>query len=429
MKTILKSLATLAVLFCAVIVAVADPVVFNVNMSVQAADGNFNPANGDNVLVEGLNNDWADAVTLTPSSGNPLIYTITTNLPVGTWEDYLFVIAPGNDGAWIWESPTSTGGGNRYFQVPPGGTNLPVVYFSDNTNMPSYTINITFQLDMAVQIQQGNFTQGSSYVDVFGSFNNWSETGILLTNVPGTSNYVGTFTTSALPTNTVVSYKYAIGGYGGTWEGNVGTNGTANREFTLTSTNQTLPVDYFNNVTSANYSFNIQFEVNMATEIAVGNFNPGSDFVFVNGDWNWTSYTQPLIQVGSSDLYTGAVTVAVPPGTTINYKYNLDGGITWENNGVGPGGAMNHQFMLAGNTNLPTDWFNNWNNLGPLVISQQGNQTGLSWPSGTNSANQIQLQTSTNLLTGWTDVPGTQGLMGVTNDFGGQALYFRITGP
>jgi hypothetical protein len=167
----------------------------------------------------------------------------------------------------------------------------------------------------------------------------------------------------------------------------------------------------------------------MATEIALGNFDPDSDTVFVNGDWNWTTYTQPLIQVGSSDLYTGAVTVAVSPGTTVNYKYNLDGGLTWENNGVGPGGAQNRQFMLAGNTNLPTDWFNNWNNLGPLLISQQGNQTGLIWPSGTNSANLIQLQTSTNLLTGWTDVPATQGTIGYTNAFGGQTMYFRITGP
>lgn len=426
MKTIIKSLISLTVLIYAVIPALADPAVFNVNMSVQEADGNFNPANGDNVLLLGLNNDWTVGITMAPSSGNPQIYTITSNLPASTWEDYKFVIAPGGGGAWVWENPA--GGGNRFFQVPPGGTNLPVVYFSDNTNMPTYTINITFQLDMQLQIQQGNFTPGSSYVDAFGSFNNWSTTGVLLTNVPGTSNYVGTFTSAALPTNTVVSYKYAMNGNNGTWEGNVGTNGTQNRTFTLASTNQVLPLDYWNNVTG-NYSFNVQFEVNMAAEIALGNFNPGSDAVFVNGDWNWTSFTQPLIQVGSSDLYTGAVALALSPGTTVSYKYNLDGGLTWENNGVGPGGAANRQFMLAGNTNQPADWYNNWNNLGPVLISQQGHQTALVWPSGTNSANQIQLQTSTNLLTGWSDVPGTQGTIGYTNVFSAPATYFRITGP
>lgn len=427
MKTIVKSLLVSTVLFCAVAVTSADPVVFNVNMSVQQADGNFNPANGDSVLLEGLNGDWTTGIAMVPSSGDPLVYTISSNLTANTWQDFKFVIAPGNGGSWIWETPS--GGGNRFCYVFPGGTNLPTVYFSDNTNMPTYTVNITFQLDMQVQIEQGNFDPNSSYVDVFGSYNNWSTTGILLTNVPGTSNYVGTFTSAALPTNTVVSYKYAIDGYGGTWEGSVGTNGASDRQFTLTSTNEVLPLDYWNNVTSAGYNFTVQFAVNMATEDALGNFNPGSDTVFVNGDWNWSGYAQQLTAVGSSDLYTGAVALALSPGTVVNYKYTLDGGTVWENNGVGPGGAQNHQFTLMENTNLPSDWFNNWNNLGPMFISQQGNQTALTWPSGTNSNNRIHLQTSTNLLTGWSDVSGTQGVMGYTNTFGGWATFFRITGP
>lgn len=43
-------------LFGSVSVANADPVIFNVNMSVQTALGNFHVANGDTVLVSGTFN-------------------------------------------------------------------------------------------------------------------------------------------------------------------------------------------------------------------------------------------------------------------------------------------------------------------------------------------------------------------------------------
>jgi len=409
-------------------IASADPVVFNVNMSVQTALGNFNAGNGDTVRLLGLNGDWSTGVAMVPSVADTNIWTVTNDLAAGSWPNYKFVIAPAA-GSWIWESPASFGGGNRYFQVPAGGTNLPVVYFSDVTNLPAYTVQITFQLDMEFAIQQGLFNMGSDYVDAFGSWNNWAATGVLLTNVPGTSNYVGTLTTTALTTNTVVSYKYAIDGYGGTWEGNVGPNGAQNRTFTLTNLNQVLPLAYWNNLTNLNSSFNVGFQVNLAVEDALGIFTPGSDTVFVNGDWNWSGSAVQLMPVGSSDVYTGAVTLALAPGTVVNYKYTIDGGLIWENNGVGPGGAQNHQFTLSTSTNLPLDYFNNYQNLGPVQISGAPGQTVVFWASGTNVNNRIRLQKATNLLSGWSDVPNTQGVNSVTNDFGPGPVFFRLTGP
>src|SRR5579885_1875322 len=296
-------------------IASADPVVFNVNMSVQTALGNFNAGNGDTVRLLGLNGDWSTGVAMVPSVADTNIWTVTNDLAAGSWPNYKFVIAPAA-GSWIWESPASFGGGNRYFQVPAGGTNLPVVYFSDVTNLPAYTVQITFQLDMEFAIQQGLFNMGSDYVDAFGSWNNWAATGVLLTHVPGTSNYVGTLTTTALTTNTVVSYKYTI-----------------------------------------------------------------------------------------------------------------DVGLIWENNGVCPGGAQNHQFTLSTSTNLPLDYFNNYQNLGPVQISGAPGQTVVFWASGTNVNNRIRLQKATNLLSGWSDVPNTQGVNSVTNDFGPGPVFFRLTGP
>ena len=433
MKRIKQKLGLAAALVAgSVAVATADPVVFNVNMSVQAALGNFNAASGAGVRLLGLGGDWTTGIAMVPSAANTNIYTVTNSLTVGTWPTYKFVITPAS-GSWIWESPASTGGGNRYFStaVPAGGTNVPVVFFSDNTNMPSYTVQVTFQVDMQIAIQQGKFTIGSDYVDVFGGFNNWSQTGILLTNVPGTSNYVAVLTTTALSTNTDYTYKFAIDGYGGTWEGNVGpANDLANRHFTLTNTVQTLPLVYWNNITNANFSFLVGFQVNMSVEDAYGIFAPGSDVVFVNGDWaSFSGSDAQLTQVGSSDLYTGAVVVALSPGTTVNYKYTIDGGLTWENDGVGPGGARNHQFLLNTATNLPLDYFDNYSNLGPVTISGPMGQTVLYWLSGTNANNRIQLQAATNLMSGWTNVANTQGQSSITNNFGAGPVYFRLTGP
>jgi hypothetical protein len=429
MKNIKQKLGVAAALLAgSLAIASADPVVFNLNMSVQSALGNFNAANGDGVRVMGLNGDWATGITMVPSATNANIYTVTNDLTAGTWPSYKFAITP-TSSAWIWESVT--GGGNRYFQVPAGGTNVPAVYFSDNSTLPTYTVQVTFQVNMQVAIQQGKFTMGSDYVDVFGGFNNWSQTGILLTNVPGTSNYLAVLMTTALSTNTDYTYKYAIDGNSGTWEGNVGpTNDLANRHFTLTNTVQTLPLVYWNNINSANYSFAVGFQVNMITEDALGVFTPGTDTVFVNGDWSsWSGFDAQLTQVGSSDLYTGAVVVALSPGTTVNYKYTIDGGLIWENNGVGPNGAQNHQFLLNTATNLPADYFNNYSNLGPVTISGPVGQTILSWASGTNANNHIRLQTTGNLSSSWTDVPNTQGQSSITNNFGAGPAFFRITGP
>lgn len=427
MKTGIKTLAALAAAALAAVPAVlAVSVTYNIDMSVQTALGTFDPAT-DTVLVSGTFCGWTTTNVLTVTA-DPDVYSLAfndTSDAVGAYENHKFIIDPNGDSAssaLIWEST-----GNRYFEVPATATNLATVYFDDVSTVPSSTVNITFQLDMAVAAQQGLFDPASDYVDAFGSFDNWSSTGLLLTNVPGTSNYLATFTTTALNTNTVISYKYAIDGYSGTWEGNVGAAGAQNRSVTLTNFNQTFPLDYWNNVTNANLSYTAVFQVSLATEDAFGLFTPGSDTVFVAGDWNWSGTALQLIQIGSSDLYTGAVAIAESAGTTVNYKYTIDGSI-WENSNVGPGGAANHEFVLS-NTNLPEDYFNDYSNLGPLTISGPPGQTVLYWSVGTNATSRAWVQTATNLLTGWTDVANTLGQASITNDFGSGPVYFRVTGP
>ena len=435
-KNRLKLFILLPALLAGALSARALPVTFQINMSVQEALGNFNPGNGDTVLVAGNWDSWSTTNVLAASS-NPDVYTLTINSPAfttGYYPNYKFVIDPygtASGNSLIWEAPASFGGNNRYFGVPPGGTNLPVVFFDDDTTLPTSQVEITFSVNMAPAIAQGNFTIGSDYVDAFGSFNNWSTTGVLLTNIPGTSNYTGTLITTSLATNTLVNYKYAIDGNGGTWEGNVGTNGAQDRSFTLASTNEILALDYWNNVINVGATYPVNFQINMIVETAFGNFNPGSDTVYVNGDMNsWNGSALQLFPSANPYVYTGAVAVALSPGTVVNYKYTLDGGVLWENSNVGPGASQNRQFTLPSvATNLPADYFNNFTNLGLLFVSQSGTQTTVTWPSGANANNLMWLQGSTNLSSGWSDIPNTQGQSSTTLDIAPGAMFFRLSFP
>ena len=410
-----------------VFVASADPVVFNVNMSVQTALGNFHVGNGDTVLVAGNWDGWVTTHTMAVTA-DPNVYSITQNLAGASYPNYRFIINPygtNTGNALNWEVPASFGGGNRWFQVPSsGGTNLPVVYFSDASNAVAQ-FHVTFQVNMGVPIIQGLFDTNSGITYAFGSWNNWA-TGSQLTNVPGTSNYVGTLVMSNTM-GSVIYYKYNINGNGGTWEGNVGPTNTQNRLVTLTETNIVLPLSFWNNITNA-YTNNVTFQVDTLVEYLLGNFTPGSDYLYVNGDWDWSGTAMQLYQTANPYVYTNTVALHYSPGSVVNYKYTINGTIIWENDGVGPGGAQNHQFVLL-TTNLPLDHFNNYTDLGPLTISMSGAQAALFWASGSNANNHIRLQNATNLLNGWTDVPNTQGTNTVTNNFGTAPSFFRLIGP
>ena len=125
--------------------ASAIQVTYQVNMGMQIALGNFHPA-ADTVFVSGnfSSTNWEDTATdgstgyiLTPVAGNTNLYTGTFNmadLSAGNTEQHKFVINPGgNFSALDWELPYSTGTGNRSFVVPATATNLPAVYFNDQS--------------------------------------------------------------------------------------------------------------------------------------------------------------------------------------------------------------------------------------------------------------------------------------------------------
>jgi hypothetical protein len=395
--------------------AASDPVTYQVNMSVQMASGNFVPANGDTVLVSGNWDGWSTTNTLSVSADTN-IYTITLNQTVGNWPNYKFVINPyGNSSgsSLKWESIA-----NRFFQVPTGGTNLPVVYFNNITNVAVPYAPVTFQVNMSVQIAQGSFDPLSGTLVVAGgAINNWSTTASPLTqSLTDTNIWVGTFSVTN-PVGGSISYAYVMNG---TWES------IPNRTFVMTNVAQTLPVVYFNNVTNVAVPIPLTFQVNMGVQEAYGNFNPANgdfveargSFLVSGGQWigGWTLSNSPSAPLIYSGTY---IDTNDAPGSIIQYKFVINGS-TWES------GTRYYTITSTNEQILPSAFFNNVNNLGPVANSVSGNQINLSWNAGTH----VRLQNGTNLTNAaWVDVPGTEGQSSTNFTIGPGQMYFRLVGP
>ena len=237
-------------LFGSAIVATAVPVTFQVNMRVQTWLGRFNPSTD---FVEGrgsFNVDaggvWLNGFTLrqSPTDTNIYvgIYDITT-IPPGTSVDHKYVINSATSGL-VWEGNVGVGRADRAFMLASSDQSLPVVYFDNLTNNPGSGIEVTFKVNMGVQVARGAFDPTTGIVEVRGPFyHNWGG-GLVMTKHPTDQNiYVAAFRITTLSPGSSVPYKYAINN-GAAWDTG------PDRTFVLPAFNQTLPVDYFNRVDS-----------------------------------------------------------------------------------------------------------------------------------------------------------------------------------
>ncbi len=403
----------------------AAPVTFQVNMSAQASLGNFDPAS-DSVFVAGnpLNNWSADASPLTRSTTDADIWTGTYEVEgtAGSTGQYKFVMTTAS--GTTWEGNVGSGGstGNRAFTLSDTDQTLPVVYFNNVTNTTSVTAQVTFQVNMAVQISQGKFDPGSGTVYLAGEFNGWSSTGFELTRSTDNPDiWAGTVTLTGTA-DAIITYKFVMDG--STWEGTVGTGGSQNRALTLKSGAYTLPVVYFSNLEAVPAQVPVTFQVNLAQQTAEGTFDPNVDTVSVAGDLinNWSSTASPLtVSESNSNLWTGTYNIEGLAGTTLYYKFVINGS-TWEN-------IDNRMYSLTGTNaqTLPVAMFNtNVKDLGKLTLSAvSGSQVTLSW---TASA-MAQLQQAASVSGPWEAVPNTLGQSNANVSVSGNIQFFRLATP
>jgi hypothetical protein len=321
----------------------ADTIVnFSVDMSVQIGNASFIPGT-DQVEAHGTFNGWGALVLV--RDGITSIYTNTANNstdPNGGVMQYKYVINGSN-----WENPADAGK-NRAAKLPStsGATlTLPTPYFSD-AGTPVAN-DVTFRVNMAQQINLGNFTPGASTVYARGDFNGF-DLSLVLTNDPlilttnqfglVTSNvYVGTATVTASP-NAAETFKYYYDP-GANWENPSPNNGNPdhdNNRFFVNAA-QTLPlVDYSDSPYAPIATNEVTFQVDMSAQALTGAFANGMP-IDVRGNFNnWTGGANPLTNnpaASNTNIYSTVIVVTDGVGAVQQYKFTYTGGsgLNWEN--------------------------------------------------------------------------------------------------
>ncbi len=363
----------------------------------------------------------------------------------GTWSEVAFGADFGNFGADGSFTVTNSS------QVLPVVLDLPRGRWLIGTLAPSPVTNqVVFAVDMTYQTQLSLFTPGSS-VFVAGAFNGWPGTGpaaLVLTNFPaynGGSNtniYYGTNTFVGSPNSIATAFKYTQNdpaAQNGGWET------TGDRSVVLLSTNGLLklPVGVFSDLYSIDVlsvDTIVSFNVSMTNAVGVTNgvqetiFNPGSDNVYINGDfvpwaaWNPISLSayQCTNNPTGSQVYTFTKTFLAGQPRLVTYKYSINGADDEA------GFAQDHKRYIRSTTgtyNMPLDTFGTQTvepKFGNLAI---GKPAGGALPVTWLGYPGVNLQTSTNLLGTWSNVANTEGQSSTNWPAGSGNRYFRLIQP
>ena len=196
----------------------------------------------------------------------------------------------------------------------------------------AHATNVTFQVNMNIQIELGAFVVGTHQVVVRGTLNNWSGNDNLCTDGDADGIYTGTWDL----TEGDHEYKYVIiGGESDQWES------VANRTFALGADPVVLPVVYFNDIsTGASADVEVNFRVNMQVQQLTGTFDPATDWVVVRGNHNnlgnWGGAVRLIEETGNPGVYSLWIQFTdLPQNVAMEYKFVIlaDGDVnqaSWE---------------------------------------------------------------------------------------------------
>jgi hypothetical protein len=398
-------------------------VTFQVDMSAAIANALFDP-NTQTMAVHGSFNGWnAFPLTNNPSGPNPALYTGTTNLPInGSVMQYKYTIEPGAS----YEAVYMAGNHNRLITLPAtSGASLvlPKVFYGDAPITPVTTL-VTFQVNLAQQINTGAFDTNTSIVEARGAYIGWGTTftmtndpTILTTNQFGLVNsnvYVYTFEITGSPGQSM-NYKYYID-TGANWDSPApGTGDPAdvnnNRFFNLgEGPTQNLPIVYFSDAPYAPLATNaVTFQVDLTGKIVDQEFDPTTGTVELRGSFNGWGTPQILCTNDptalNTNIYKAVVSLSDGIGAFKQYKFwaSISTNTGWEtfNN--------NRTCQIVSGTaqTLPVVYFDNVvPNAGRLSITPFGSDMQLDWFGHPG----IRVQSNTNLSGGtWVDDLSTDG--------------------
>ena len=243
-------------------------------------------------------------------------------------------------------------------------------------------VQVTFQIDMAP-------LPGATDVEITGSWNGWNGPGAqtgsnILINTSGTiwSNTVTIYD----PPGTVENCKFTSNP-GGNWEAD------PNRQFVVPPSDAVLPLTSWNVKDWPVPTNHVTFQVNMSAQQVLGNFTNGdpNSTITVSGDFEgWDGgkvlTNNPTAGDITSNYYSGTFdAVGFPGGTTINYKFRMNGG--WESP-VSTGGGNRQAAINSVNQVLPLVYYND-NSVYDLVLSPITVQFSLYVTNGTTDDGTI----------------------------------------
>src|SRR5580658_425164 len=199
---------------------------------------------------------------------------------------------------------------------------------------------VTFQVDMTAQVTAGTFTNGTA-VTASGTFNGWGQ--FTLTNNPSAANtnlYTGTTNDTSDATGAVLIYKYVTNNGSGSSYENTADGDNRCAQLPAGGGSLVLPASFFDDA-GPSATVDVTFQVNMAEQIRIGNFNPATGSVEVHGSFNgWASgatltnvpsiLTTNANGVVSSNVYVGTFGVTGPTNGTEEYKYVIQPGTVYE---------------------------------------------------------------------------------------------------
>jgi hypothetical protein len=179
-------------------------VTFSVNMSFQITLGNF-VVGTDFLDVAGTLNEWGGGDVLTDDDADG-IYVGTFDVAPGVME-YKFRIN-GN-----WDTSESLAA-NRSYEVVEGENILPTVWYSDQEPVATTDVEVYIQVDMTVQLLNGNFDPSNGDLIVIrgshANYGNWGGAIAMALDPEQTNIYTHLSSFDNVPVGSGYEYKFVI---------------------------------------------------------------------------------------------------------------------------------------------------------------------------------------------------------------------------
>jgi hypothetical protein len=291
-------------------------------MRVQAKKGFFNPAS-DVVTIPGGFNNWlneppANTEKTMEDADGDTIYTKTLSLNSGERYEYKYNIGLG------WDGKDELAGQPNRDITPTADVTLDPVFFN-NEEMPSGNpANVTFEVDMKLPAKQNPADWSTRKVYVAGSFTDWQNAAIEMTDADNDSVFT---VTTQVNSGQVIKYKFIhtlSDPASGSWET------IADRESWITDGDQTISRfwdDQDPNVTLADG--NILFQVDASLLDEIGLYDPAVDSMRVRGGFNGWGDSQPEKSFMNPDFldankwFLDVPFLQTEVNSTLEYKFRL----------------------------------------------------------------------------------------------------------